>query len=323
MSAPVTVGALIIGAGMAGLACARTLSAAGATPLILDKGRGVGGRMATRRVTLPDGTEVSFDHGAQYMSARLPGFAALLEALPVSVARWDGGSNGPCHVARPGMSALPRAMAAGLDIRQRVTVTSVRPIHDGWEVIAGNARWQAAHVVITVPAPQVPALLGEDHPCAAALADVSMAPCLTLMAAFPTDAPRPFVARASDDHPLGWIAQDSTKPGRAGATATTWVAQARPDWSAAYLEHPPEAIAARMLPLLCAEIGVDPASALHASAHRWRYARVTEPLGTPFLRCANGRLWLGGDWCLGPRVSAAWQSGTTIARCMLEAGDVV
>ena len=78
-----------------------------------------------------------------------------------------------------------------------------------------------------------------------------MAPCLTLMAAFPADAPAPFVSRKPADGPLAFIARDSSKPG-APASAVTWVAQAGPDWSAAHLEADKEEIARRMLPLLCA-----------------------------------------------------------------------
>jgi predicted NAD/FAD-dependent oxidoreductase len=56
---------------------------------------------------------------------------------------------------------------------------------------------------------------------------------------------------------------------------------------------------------------------IHAAAHRWRYARVTAPLGQPFLRDASGSLYLGGDWCIGPRVEAAWTSGAAIADDLL------
>ena len=42
-----TVG--VIGAGMAGLACARELAAKGFEVTVFDKGRGLGGRTATRR----------------------------------------------------------------------------------------------------------------------------------------------------------------------------------------------------------------------------------------------------------------------------------
>ena len=310
---------VIIGAGMAGLACAQALAVAGHAPLILDKGRGLGGRMATRRVTLAGG-EASFDHGAQYVAARSPEFAQFLAALPDAAAVWADGAARPHHVGLPGMSGLPRAMARGQVVRQGVEVTALRPVAGGWQIAAGAQDIAATRVVLTVPAPQVAALLGgADHPLAAPLADVAMAPCLTLMAAFPSDAPRPFVSRTSEDHPLAWIGQDSTKPGRSGHV-TTWVAQAGPDWSTAYLDDDRQAIAARMLPLLCDAIGADPACALYAAAHRWRYARVTAPLGRPFLRSDDGGLYLGGDWCLGPRVEAAWQSGRAIARAMLGAG---
>ncbi len=138
------------------------------------------------------------------------------------------------------------------------------------------------------------------------------------MAAFPADAPAPFTSRADEAHPLAWIAQDSSKPDRPD-TATTWVAQASPDWSEWHLEEDRDVIAARMLPLLCELIGVAPDLALHAAAHRWRYARVTKPLGRPFLGGEQG-LWLGGDWCLGARVEAAWKSGAAIADAVLADG---
>jgi hypothetical protein len=168
---------------------------------------------------------------------------------------------------------------------------------------------------MTMPAPQAARLLGRDHPLSSRLEAVRMAPCLTLMAAFPAAAPRPFLHRSSETGPLSWIAQDSSKPGRRSGL-TCWVAQAGPDWSAAHLEEEPERLARLMLPLLARAIGVEPEKAVHAAAHRWRYARVTTPLGAPYLGDDDGTLWLGGDWCLGARVEAAWQSGTALAQAL-------
>ena len=305
---------IVIGAGMAGLACAGALQAAGLPVLVLDKGRGIGGRMATRRVEIA-GHAARFDHGAQYITARTPEFSRFLETLPEAVGIWNDGGAYPHFVGLPGMSGLPRAMAAGLELRQGVEVTALDPVPGGWRVIADAKTFEAARLVLTIPAPQAQRLLA-GHPLAEPLAKVALAPCLTLMAALPPDAPRPFIARRKPDQPLAWIAQDSTKPGRAGAV-TSWVAQAGPDWSAQHLELERDQIAARMLPLLCAEIGADPGAALHVAAHRWRYAQVTAPLGRPFLRSTDKRLHLGGDWCLGARVEAAWQSGHAIAQDML------
>ena len=216
------------------------------------------------------------------------------------------------------MSGLPRALATGVDVASDVTVSAVRSAGAGWQVAAGDAVHTARRVVLTVPAPQAADLIGADHPLVPALSAARMAPCLTLMAAFPPGSPAAFVARRLDG-PLAWVARDSSKPGRPDS-GVAWVAQAAPGWSAAHLEEDKATIARRMLPLLCEVIGADPASALCSDAHRWRYARVTAPLGRPFLRDASGTLHLGGDWCLGPRAEAAWASGTAIAHDILGGG---
>ncbi|WP_188764150.1 NAD(P)/FAD-dependent oxidoreductase [Sandarakinorhabdus glacialis] len=306
----------IVGAGITGLACAQRLVRDGYTPLVLDKGRGIGGRIATRRVMLPDGA-IGFDHGAQYLTARDRAFAAALQGLGSASAVWCDGAAEPHLVGVPGMSSLPRSLANGLDVQLGKEVTAMRAVQGGWELDLSQMRVQSHHLVITVPAPQAAALLGTDHALHSRIAKIAMAPCLTLMAALPGDAPRPFVSRVSDDHPLAWIAQNSTKPGRAGVF-TTWVAQAGAEWSERHLEETPEIIAARMLPMLAEVIGVAPQSAVYASAHRWRYAQTIAPLGAPFLCSNDATLFVGGDWCLGARVEAAWLSGTAIAQAIID-----
>lgn len=302
----------IIGAGMAGLACARQLAQAGHAPIIFDKGRGIGGRLATRRAE-----GLQFDHGAQYVNAHTPGFAALLAELAAAgaAAPWPDGTGRSHTVGTPGMAALAKAMGAGLTIHQNAQVTAITRNDNGWTLRIGDADHLAARVVLTAPAPQVAPLLGPDHPLVQALAPVRLAPCLTLMAAI--RAPAPFITRNAPDDDLAWIAQDNSKPGRPKGDATLWVAQASPDFSTQHLENDPAAIAALMLPLLCDRLGASPDAVTHAAAHRWRYARVTSPLGQPFLATPDATLYLGGDWCLGPRVEAAWTSGTAIASDML------
>ena len=304
---------VIIGSGMAGLACARRLADAGLAAIVLDKGRDIGGRVATRRVG-----DLQFDHGAQYVNAHDAGFAAVLHSLGESVAGWQDGTGRTHNVGVPGMSAIPKALGAGLDIRQNAQVTLVVQDDDGWALHLDTDTMRAARVVVTVPAPQVAGLLGAEHPLVAALAPVRLVPCLTLMAAVTATAP--FVARQDADDPLAWIAQDSAKPSRPQSAATLWVAQSGEAFSRAFLEESPTQIAARMLPLLCDRLGVTADRVTHASAHRWRYARVTQALGQPFLRSPDATLYLGGDWCIGPRIEAAWTSGTAIADDILARG---
>ncbi len=303
---------VVIGAGIAGLACARRLAQAGLPVLVVDKGRGIGGRVATRRAG-----GLQFDHGAQYVTAEAAGFTDVLESLSQNgkVALWADGSGRSHTVGTPGMSALPKALGAGLEVRQNALVSGVQAVAGTWQVRVGDADLVAERVVITVPAPQVAGLLGAGHPLVMALHPVRLAPCLTLMAAI--DGPAPFVTRKDADDPLAWIAQDSSKPGRPGGDATAWVAQASTAFSLHHLEKTPAEIAALMLPLLLDRLGATPDSVTHVEAHRWRHARVTTALGQPFLRSDDASLYLGGDWCIGPRVEAAWTSGTAIAEDML------
>lgn len=301
----------IVGAGMAGLACGRRLADAGVRVTILDKGRGIGGRVATRRVGL-----LQFDHGAQHVTASDEGFTTVLRGLAGEgvVAPWPEGGGDARLVGVPGMSALPKALGAGLELRLSTQVTSMTPRERGWSLRSEEAELHASHVVLAIPAPQARALLGVDNPLAGRLAAVRFDPCLTLLAA---------IAGASDfthtsaGEPLTWIARDNSKPGRPRHDVSTFIAQAGLTFSRQHLEKDLDAIAEEMLPLFCEAIGAPRDHVTYAAAHRWRYAHVARPLGEAFLVSPDRRLYLGGDWCLGAGIEAAWRSGSAIADDLL------
>ncbi|MFU8825491.1 NAD(P)/FAD-dependent oxidoreductase [Yoonia sp.] len=297
---------IVIGAGITGLSAAGKLAKAGRDVVVLDKGRGIGGRVATRRAA-----GLHFDHGAQYVSPKGDAFAAVVDDLAGTghVAGWQDKI-----VGTPGMSALAKGLGAGLVVRQDALVTALMRQGAGWQVQVGDQMLDASHVIVTVPAPQIAAIIGADHPLAASLGNVAYAPNLTLMAA--VDGPAPFTTMRYPDADLAWIAQDSSKPSRPQG-ATAWVAQASHAFSATHLERDKDAIADLMLPLLLDRLDAAPGQVRYASAHRWRYAQVTRALGQPFLRSDDATLYLGGDWCLGPLVEDAWTSGTAMADDLL------
>jgi len=311
MTRPFRIG--IIGAGMTGLACARKLADAGHEPLFLDKGRGIGGRLATRRAE----NDLQFDHGAQYITAKTDGFQRLLAELTANGAasKWHMGDRTGV-VGTPSMNALAKALADGLTIHRQTQVTSVMETGTTCSVSTGDSTLEFDRLIITAPAPQSMALLGNDHPLSKQIAHVTLLPCWTLMTSF-EKVPAPLKATYHDpDAPLAWIAQESTKPGR--TNRNTFVAQASPHWSQTHLELDKPAATDLMLTELCKVLGLDRVNAVHADAHRWRYAKVDTPLSAPFLANASETLFLGGDWCIGARVEAAWQSGTSIAEKVLE-----
>lgn len=316
--------AAVIGAGLAGLACARALAEAGVAVRVFDKGRAPGGRLATRRAETATGLRLGFDHGAQYLTARGPGFGAVLAAHAVP---WPAVEDrAGAHVATPGMSGLARALAAGLDVAAARSVVAVERVQEGWvvrhhagDLARGPAPAEAPDragpfdaVAVAVPHPQAGPLL--PPALAAALGLVRVAPCWALLAAFDTPLTAPDTFRP-EGHALAWAARDSAKPGRR-AEAECWVAHAGPEWTRANLERRPEEVAPDLLALLADIAGALP-PALHAAAHRWRYALVEAPLGAPCLVDRAARIGACGDWCLGPRAEHAWDSGTALAAALL------
>ena len=300
----------IIGAGMAGLTCGEILRENGHDVRLFDKGRGPGGRMATRRME-HGGQTLHFDHGAQFFTAHDPRFAARISRWEADgvVAQWPAAKLG-AWVGVPGMNGPIKAMAAAQNVQFGARVEAIVRDGAGWS-IAGEGIAEATFdaLVVAVPAEQVAPLLGDHAPdFAAAVQAVVSDPCWTVMAAF--DAP---VAHPSDTirnaGAIGWAARNSAKPER--GVGETWVLQASPDWSRAHLELEQDEIVELLLAELSAQTGDLPPLAA-ATAHRWRYAQAG--------RSEHGALWdatakIGacGDWLVGPRVESAFLSGVTLA----------
>jgi predicted NAD/FAD-dependent oxidoreductase len=305
----------IIGAGIAGLACARRLVAAGISTVVFEKSRGLGGRCATRRVD-----EMAFDHGAQYATAESPAFRDyLVEACAVDqVARWAAlealrDDDRHAYVGQPGMSALVSGLAKGCDVRLKGEVTSLLPTAEGWALALSNGDAEGAfsEVVLAVPAPQAINLLPK-HPFRNRLAEVSFAPCWTLLATFASPLDLPDIVETGGA--IRWAARNGTKPGR--PDGESWVIQAGPRWSRDRLEEDVTQVCPELLDAFGMQIGGNLPSTLHVSAHRWRYARVDRALDETFLYDEGLGLGICGDGCIGPRIEAAFTSGDGLGRAM-------
>ena len=304
----------IIGAGMAGLACAEALTARGHTVRLFDKGRGPGGRMSTRRVSTPFG-DASFDHGAQYFTARDPGFAKI-------VAGWEAGGvatkwpqvSPDAWIGTPGMNAPVKHMAAHHDVTWGCRVDALKRTETGWVLFAdGEPIGDYDAAILAIPAEQVGAIIRSHAPEMAIVADATIAlPCWTIMLAFenPIDTPTETIRDAG---PIGWAARNSAKPGRTGPEA--WVIQASPEWSTAHLEDEADSVTIALTQDWAETLGIAAPTPLSATAHRWRYARSGKA-GKDALWDANLKLGVCGDWLLAPRIECAWLSGTALGNCV-------
>jgi renalase len=329
----------IIGAGMAGLACARVLITQGFDVQVFDKGRGPGGRMSTRRVPTDMG-EVSFDHGAQYFTARDPDFVAEVARLTDlgAIAPWTGelvklhedGSNSPLanedvFVGTPSMNAVVRELGDGVAIAWGTRVETIIPTGASWQLTSekGQVLGSFDHIVCAVPAEQVAPLLEAINPDFANQAKaISSLPCWAGLFVFNRPIAIPFDAMRVEDHPIvDFVAMNHSKPGRADIPA--YVVHAHADWSQAHLEDAPELIAQHLEQAL-RSYGDNTPDLIFGAAHRWRYARVEVARGVGHLWDSAQRIGVCGDWLSGPRVESAWLSGHHLGHAMARshrAGD--
>lgn len=322
-----TASCAVVGGGIAGLSCAARLAGRGFPVTVFDKGRRPGGRVATRRT--PFG---SFDHGAQYVTADDADVRAWLAACEAAgaAARWDGvfaaGSGGRLErrgdgvqrwVGVPGMSALAAHLATGLAVRCQQRIGRVARRGGVWQLLGedGLTVAEADIVVIAVPAPQAVDLLQDSPRLAGRAAEAILQPCWAMMLAYAAPLPLPFDGIFVNGGPLAWISRNAAKPSRTGADA--WVLHASPDWSRDHLEDDPAAVGAALQRAFAEAAGVEAPAPRLGTVHRWRYARVTTPLGTPCLFADDLGIGACGDWCLGSTVEAALRSGRMMAETII------
>ena len=332
---------IVIGAGVGGLRCARTLLDAGASVQILEKSRGVGGRCATRRL---DGQPV--DHGVSFLHGdddrfrervRSAAGDGLVDGWPDRVE----GAGRPCNrkafrarewrcAIRQGVNMFAKALAEGLDVRRDVRVVAIRVAADQFVLRdASGAESVARNVVLALPAPQMAELLrtvpdpDRGIRTAVELLDaVVTEPCLTVLADYGSDAPEPDVDfwLPGSGEIVQTIVHDSAK--RAGPARRILVIQGFAGWSAANRDAPADKWCRALLAEAAREVGDWVASPREVIGHRWEAARTSgaSELAAPMLLRPreNGMMALTGDlFAPGGGVQGAWQAGDAIARRML------
>lgn len=339
----------VVGAGMAGVTCARTLVQAGHQVTLFEKSTGAGGRMASR-----DTLFGAFDHGAQYFTVRDPRFEQALQTVPGLCKPWSATTvrvldafgrvaaaglpaREPHWVPTPGMNALvrqwaqPLVQAGAVELEQHVNRIERDALHPGrWQLHTTGRRTAAGDeshvysgfdaVVLAIPSAQAHALLqtsGLAPALVKALEAVKVAPCWTLMLAYP-QAIQPTMshigpqwnAARSTHHRIAWLAREPSKPAR--ESLERWTVQASAAWSAEHLEDDAPRVQGKLLKAFAEITGIR-AEPAHAEVHRWRHAQTLQPLGQSCLWDARTGIGLCGDWCLGHRVENAFVSGLELA----------
>lgn len=297
----------IVGAGIAGLACANLLRTKGIDVRLFDKGRKPGGRTSTLELC-----DMAWDFGAPCLTATGADFQEQVSAWARAglLAPWPGGPAGAL-VGVPSMSTLVEHQRLSHDARFGALVQKIETDGASWYV-AGPSLYDGpfAAIAIATPAEQAVSLLAPHDPgMAYEPAMARSRPCWTLMAAFsePLAGLPDFLPEDGD---IALAARNNSKPGR--GPAECWVVQASTDWSARHLHRTGAAVAMDLFLLFERLAGARLPHPSFLKAHRWRYAhgngRRCQSLWNPELR-----LGTCGDWCSGSQIEDAWRSGRNLA----------
>jgi renalase len=307
---------VVIGAGISGLLVARELASRGARVQVLEKARGVGGRMSTKRV----GSAV-FDQGAQFFSARDEHFDARVQCwarkgVVAQLPREDDQSER--WVARPSMTGLAKALAKDLRVSLQSQVQAVRWHECGcWEVdVAGGELVRGERLVLASPVPQSLALLEAggvvlpEH-LEASLHDLEYNPCLALLTTLDGSSGVPAAGKEIKSGNLRWVS-DNVRKGIAQNVPGAITFHLTPEFSAANYSATEEEVFAQLQDELTPWLGGS--KIVGRALHRWRYSEPKTTFAEDHVWLPSIRLGFCGDAFGGPRVEGAALSGLALAR---------
>ncbi|MEG4442755.1 FAD-dependent oxidoreductase [Microcoleus sp. AT9_B5] len=332
----------VIGAGMAGLSCAQRLRQAGYSVAVVEKSRGAGGRVATRRV---QGTRA--DHGARYLEPQGDAVQGLIEALvdrhilklwTDTVWEFRQGElsaiASSCYVAPAGMNSIGKYLAEGVEIWfgrrvQAISTTDSQMWHLSLEVTDDNLQIPqeliAKAVVVAIPAPQALMFLNSEIGFKSDFIDklrsVEYEPCIAVMAGYPAAKqhdlsnlnPQWKSVSFPDNSDLAWVGLDSSK--RLESQQPVFVVHSSANFAERYLEAADlETVGQELLDRTSEYLISWLKQPEWLQVHRWRYAFCRNPLPVSCLP-AGGNLPLvcAGDLCGEGQIEAALRSGLAAA----------
>jgi predicted NAD/FAD-dependent oxidoreductase len=316
----------IIGAGLAGLSAAHFLKDK-ADITIIEKSRGVSGRLSTRRAE-----PYFFDHGAQYFSARTEAFQAFIEPLKEAgvIQTWNPRlaeikdrevffqdkrkDDDPHYVGVPGMNAIGKYLSRDMNVMLGVRVSKILKDGDGWILMddAGDEIGRFDWVISAVPAAQALDILPASFNHRQRIESISMQGCFALMLGFDQPLDLDFDAARVHGEDISWIANNGSKPEREGAYSL--LVHSSNGWADAHMDDEREQVTEYLCGLTSELIGHNISRAAHQALHGWRYANVASHDGQTYFLDKENCLALCGDWCIEGRVEAAFTSAYNLSQ---------
>jgi renalase len=310
---------IIVGGGITGLITATILQRRGIKVTVLDKGKGIGGRLATKKISHEPAIEGVFDYGAQYFSVSDPKFQVWVnDWLNQGIIKeWCQGfskSDGkPRYCGVKGTRGIAEHLALDLDVQTNTKVVDLA-YESQWLVKTEDAQeYLGEMLLLTPPVPQSLDLLDASLMALPlevrfALENVSYHRCIALMALLekPSNIPSPG-GITLDDKYLTWLGDNHQKGISPNGYAVTL--QASISFSDYYWESDDDEIAYK---LLSAAADYLDSPVIKYQVHRWRYSLPKTLHAEPYLDVSEIPLLFAGDAFVAPSFEGAVLSGIAV-----------
>jgi predicted NAD/FAD-dependent oxidoreductase len=318
----------IIGAGIAGITIASKLQNLNEVT-VFEKSRGVGGRMSSRRVE-----DYSFDHGAQFFTAKTAEFKELCRKAESEgvieqwncnfveikgnqiLEKWQFSSRYPHFVATPQMNSLCKYIGKDLNILLSQEIISIKFDNDKWSLNSkeGAVFRDFDYLILAIPSHQTINLIPESFGHFDVISNSKMSACFALMLAFKKPLKINFEAALVKESNISWISLNHSKPQR--PKAFSMVVNSSNKWAEENIEEDLEVIKEKMISSLQKIINFDLEDINYQNIHRWKYANSDLQKGEKSLFDAKLNLGICGDWLISGRVESAFLSALDLYKKM-------
>ena len=316
---------LVVGAGISGCICARRLSDFGHEVTVVEKGRGVGGRMSTRRM---NGARI--DHGAQFFTIRDNRLLGYLQEWlnGDSVAEWyDHVPNRSDLADRSrfrgvlGMTDPAKHLLTNLRVEKNFLADFIQWSEGEWTVKEKGTSGRSLHVdhlVLTLPVPQMLELFSRNSfelqpQVMSKLKDISYSSCLAFFGLLDRTSSVSYPGTITHPTPqVDWLADNQVKGISQKPSFTLHASATFSDeiWNASDQEA--------VLPLIPVVEQLMQARILEWAIHRWRFAKPLVSFGESHLHSTDINLSLAGDGFGGQRIENAAISGWEAAESIIQ-----
>lgn len=314
----------IIGAGLSGLNLARLLGEI-ANITVFEKSDKPGGRLTTL-----SNHGFSFDHGAQFFTAKNSVFQSFVKELEINhtVAQWNArfvelklgeiqsertwDKKFPHYVGSPGMNSIAQYLAQNIQIHFKHLITDIKKIKSKWYLETVDAEFGPFDwLLVAIPAEQANQLLSNDSSLKIILKEVKMQPCFTLMLGYDVENFFDWDAAFVSGSILSWVSVNSSKPNRGKSLSI--VAMSSNKWAHENFFESDPVIIDEMLFELATLTGKTLKEASFIQLKRWKYANAIKQEKALDIVDYSSKLAFCGDWCISGRIESAFMSSLNLS----------